>query len=313
MKKKSILITLLPLIALTACGNVKYKLDIQVASPAGSPAIALYKYLGDSEHLEVNTDANNVLAYFSSQDTNQRKDVIIAPTNAGIAAILKGAEYKIAATVTFGNFFLISTGSDEDKTINEGDKVLAFQQNGVAGKLFTYLYGDKGLDVTFVNTAADVKNTVLTDKSFDADYVLLAQPVVTAVISAKDGYSVFANLQADYKEKTGGKEITQASIFVSDNAQSTLINSFLANVKSDVEKLLKEPESFLEAVKDMDDTVVISKVTAKKEAVVNLLKNGNALGLGYKAALENKASIDAFIQTLGLKETNEEIYYSSNK
>ena len=311
--KKKLILTLLPLIALSACGKATYKLDVKVASPAGSPAIALFKYLGDLDHLEVNTDANNVIAYFSSKDNTQRKDVILAPTNAGIAAINKGAEYKIAATVTFGNFFLISTGSDKDKVLNEGDKVLAFQENGVAGKLFTYLYGDKDLDVTFANTAADVKNTVLTDKSFDADYVLLAQPVVNAVISAKEGYSVFANLQADYKEKTGGKEITQASIFVRNDTNSKLIDSFLKNVKTDVEELLKNPETFLEAVKEMDDTVITGKVAAKKEAVVNLLKNGNALGLGYKAALENKASIDAFIQTLGLKESNEEIYYGYHK
>ena len=310
---KKVILSLIPVMMLTACNKAAYKLDVQIASPAGSPAIALYKYLGDTDHLEVNTDANNVIAYFSSTDNAQRKDVILAPTNAGIAAINKGAEYKIAATVTFGNFFLISTGSDEDKTLNEGDKVLAFQQNGVAGKLFNYLYGDKGLDVTYANTAADVKNTVLTDKSFDADYVLLAQPVVSAVISAKEGYSVFANLQQDYKTKTDGKEITQASIFVRNDSDSKLIDKFLKNVEQDVKELLDKPESFLDAVKDMDDTVVTGKVTAKKEAVVKLLTNGNALGIGFKYAKDNKAAIDAFIQTLGLKESNEEIYYSVNK
>ena len=310
---KKLLLTLLPLIALSACNKAAYKLDLQVASPAGSPAIALYKYLGDSDHLEVNTDANNVVAYFSSTKTSERKDVILAPTNAGIAAINSGANYKIAATVTFGNFFLISTGSDEDKTLNKGDKVMAFQEKGVAGKLFNYLYGDKELDVEFKTTAADVKNAVLTDKDFNADYILLAQPVVNAVVSAKEGYSVFANLQQDYKEKTGGKEITQASIFVRNDTDTQLLNNFLKNIKSDVESLLKKPEVFLDAVSGMDDTVVTAKVTAKKEAVVNLIKNGNALGLGFKYALENKASIDAFIGTLGLQETNEEIYFSVNK
>ena len=310
---KKLLLTLLPLIALSACNKAAYKLDLQVASPAGSPAIALYKYLGDSDHLEVNTDANNVVAYFSSTKTSERKDVILAPTNAGIAAINSGANYKIAATVTFGNFFLISTGSDEDKTLNKGDKVMAFQEKGVAGKLFNYLYGDKELDVEFKTTAADVKNVVLTDKDFNADYILLAQPVVNAVVSAKEGYSVFANLQQDYKEKTGGKEITQASIFVRNDTDTQLLNDFLKNIKSDVESLLKKPEVFLDAVSGMDDTVVTAKVTAKKEAVVNLIKNGNALGLGFKYALESKASVDAFIGTLGLQETNEEIYFSVNK
>ena len=309
---KKLLLTLIPVMALAACNKATYKLDLSVATPAGSPAIALYKYLADTDHLEVNSDANNVLAYFTSTETSQKKDVIFAPTNAGIAAINKGANYKIAATVTFGNFYLISTGKDADGVLNEGDKVLAFQQNGVAGKLFNYVYGDKSLDVEYRSTAADVKNEVLT-QDVDFCYILLAQPVVSAVISAKEGFKVYANVQNDYKEKTGGKEITQASIFVRSDVDVKVASKFLNNVEKDVKELLENPEVFLDAVKDMDDTTITAKVTAKKEAVVNLLKNGNALGIGYKNALENKASIDAFIQSLGLKESNEEIYFNITK
>ena len=309
---KKLLLTLIPVMTLVACNKAAYKLELSVASPAGSPAIALYKYLADTDHLEVNSDANNVLAYFTSTETSQKKDIIFAPTNAGIAAINKGANYKIAATVTFGNFYLISTGKDADETLNDGDKVLAFQQNGVAGKLFNYVYGDKSLNVEYRSTAADVKNEVLT-QDVDFGYILLAQPVVSAVISAKEGFKVYANVQNDYKEKTGGKEITQASIFVRGDVDNKVASKFLNNVEKDVKELLNDPEVFLDAVKDMDDTTITAKVTAKKEAVVKLLKNGNALGVGYKNALENKASIDAFIQSLGLKESNEEIYFNITK
>lgn len=309
---KKLLLTLIPVMALAACNKTAYKLELSVASPAGSPAIALYKYLADVDHLEVNSDAINVLAYFTSTETSQKKDVIFAPTNAGIAAINKGANYKIAATVTFGNFYLISTGKDSDDTLNEGDKVLAFQQNGVAGKLFNYVYGDKSLNVEYRATAADVKNEVLT-QDHDFSYILLAQPVVSAVVSAKEGYKVYANVQKDYKDKTGGKEITQASIFIRGDVDNKVASKFLNNVEKDVKELLENPDSFLEGVKNMDDATITAKVTAKKEAVVNLIKNGNALGIGYKNALENKAAIDAFIQSLGLKETNEEIYFNITK
>lgn len=309
---KKLLLTLIPAIALAACNKASYKLDLKVATPAGSPAIALYKYLEDVDHLEVNSDANNVLAYFTSTETSQKKDVIFAPTNAGIAAINKGANYKIAATVTFGNFYLISTGKDSDNTLNEGDKVLAFQQNGVAGKLFNYVYGDKSLDVEYLSTAADVKNKILTE-DVDYGYVLLAQPVVSAVVSAKENFKVFANVQNDYKTKTNGKEITQASIFIRSDVDNAIASKFLNNVEKDVKELLDKPEKFLDAVKNMDDAVITAKVTAKKEAVVNLIKNSNALGIGYKNALENKANIDAFISSLGLKETNEEIYFTTSK
>ena len=135
------------------------ELSLNVACPAGAPATAFYKYLGNDK-MEIG-NADTIVGYLSN---NSNKDVVVAPTNAGIAAINKGANYKIAATITFGNFFVLSTGNDADGVMNKGDKVLAFQEAGVAGKLFNYLYGSLELDVTFLNDAAAVKNAILTEQ-----------------------------------------------------------------------------------------------------------------------------------------------------
>ena len=142
-------------------GTVQSALDLNVAVPSGAPAVAFYNHLSDSK-LEVNSNANNVIAYLS--DATSNKDVVVVPTNAGLAAINKGANYKIAATITFGNFFLLSTGNDNNDKLDKGDKVLAFQENGVAGKLFQYVYGDKELDVTYLADAVSVKNYILTEE-----------------------------------------------------------------------------------------------------------------------------------------------------
>ena len=134
-------------------------LELNVAVPAGAPAIAFYKHLNDSK-LDVDA-AETVVAYLSS---NSSKDVVVAPTNAGIAAINKGADFKLAATITFGNFFIVATGNDDDGVMNKGDKVLAFQENGVPGKIFNYVYGDRELDVKFAKDVQEAKNTILTEK-----------------------------------------------------------------------------------------------------------------------------------------------------
>ena len=133
-------------------------LNLKVAVPAGAPATAFYNHLKDS-NLEV-AAADTVLAYL---DNSSNKDVVIAPTNAGLAAINKGLNMKLAATITFGNFFVVSTGNDNNDVMDKGDKVLAFQENGVGGKLFKYVYGDRELDITYVKDAAAVKNIVLTE------------------------------------------------------------------------------------------------------------------------------------------------------
>ena len=292
--------------ALTGCGS-QHQLELTVAAPAGSPAIAFYNYLGDTNHLEVNSDANNVLAYFGA-DSKTIKDIIVAPTNAGVGKINSGAPYKIAATVTFGNFFLLSTGKDTNNVLDEGDKVLAFQENGVAGKLYKYLYGDKTSNVTYVADAKAVNNAIA-DKDFDYAYVLLAQPVVYNVLAAQKAFSVYASLQNDYKEKTG-KELTQASIFIRNTADKEKADAMLKAVKSDIEKLVKRPNAFLKAVKGLEDQIIASKATAKKEVIVELLSDNNALGMGFKYAKENKEAIDTFVKAVGMGETSEEIYYS---
>ena len=314
MQNKKMLLTLLPLLALTACSKPAYKLELSVATPSGSPATAFLKYFADTKHLEVNSSADNVLGYFTSANTNEKKDVIVAPTNGGIAKIKAGAEFQIAATLTFGNFFLLSTGLDEDQTLNEGDKVIAFQQNGVAGKLFNYVYGDKSLDVTYLDNAAAVKNEVLTNKDLDADYVLLAQPVVAAILSQKADFKMFANVQEDYKTKSGGKEITQASIFIRKGTDEKVADKFLKAIKSDVEEVLNNPKKFIDKyASSIEDEIFSAKMTGTKQLITNLLTNGNQIGLGFKYALENKEAIDAFIGSLGMPATNEEIYFSVNK
>ena len=127
------------LLALTSCsGSTSKQLKLSVLSPTGAPSLAFYNYPTDAK-FETNSNPQNIVAEMSSGN----KDIIVLPTNAGIASINKGAPYKIASTITFGNFFLAATGNDEDKTLNEGDNVILFQQNGIPDKVFSYLFKDE--------------------------------------------------------------------------------------------------------------------------------------------------------------------------
>ena len=311
---KKLLITLLPILAITACNKSAYTLEFKVATPSGSPATAFYKYLTDTQHLEVNT-ANNVLAYLSSKNPNTEKDIVITPTNYGIAQINAGADFKIAATLTFGNFYLLSTGVDTDSTLNEGDSVLAFQQNGVAGKLFNYVYGDKNLEVTYVEDGTAVITEITQKSGLEKyGYILLAQPAVNNMLKKYSQLKVAHNLQDDFKTKSGGKEITQASIFVRNGLDEKAVKKFLSAIESDVKDLLNDPEKTINKYdKNVEDEIFTGKIQTSKEATINLLKNNNQIGLGFKYAYENKASIDTFVGCFGMPTTNEEIYFRVDK
>lgn len=319
--KRILILTALILAGLTGCTNdsssscengckvfTTNAINLKVACPAGAPAVSLFAHLGES-NVEINA-AENVQAYMTGTSD---KDVVILPTNFGVNAIVnQNVEFKLAATVTFGNFFLLSTGLDDNNALDSGDKVLAFQQKGVAGKLFNYLYGDLGLDITYDADAASVKTKILTaDSSFDYDYALLAQPVVNAILKNKSSYAVYSNIQEAYKTKTGGKEITQASIFIRNTVEAETAKAFLNTIKGDVEQLLDDTQVIVDQTSSLEEERVAAKLNVNAQAIKGLLDNGNQLGVGYKDAFTNKANIDAFLQTLGMGATSEEIYFRS--
>ena len=80
--------------------------SLKIISPSGAPAFALYDmFKGDN--VEINADATNVLSYLSA---NSEKDIVFAPTNALTSKVVKDglSNFKIAANITFGNFYLVS-------------------------------------------------------------------------------------------------------------------------------------------------------------------------------------------------------------
>lgn len=128
--------------------------DARILAPTGAPSIALYGHATEENFTTTTNPQEGLIPQFKTDNY----DVIIAPTQGGLTQIVKqSAEYKIAATITYGNFYIISTGRDDDGIINKGDKVLIFQENDVPGKVFKYVYGDLELDITAVNAVSDTK------------------------------------------------------------------------------------------------------------------------------------------------------------
>ncbi|MCR4911835.1 MAG: hypothetical protein K5925_04860 [Bacilli bacterium] len=134
--------------------------NLKILAPTGAPSIALYNFATNSNFTTTSNPQEGLIPMFDT-DTY---DVIIAPTQGGLTKIVKqNRAYKIAATITFGNFYIVSTGRDEDKTLNEGDKVLIFQENDVPGKVFKATYGDLNLDLTAVAAVSDTRLVIEND------------------------------------------------------------------------------------------------------------------------------------------------------
>ncbi|MBQ0008960.1 MAG: hypothetical protein KBS97_01630 [Firmicutes bacterium] len=303
MKKISLL--LLPTMLLTGCNS---KGELRIVSPTGAPAIAFYNY-STSDSFQTNSDPSNIIPMM----LNKTVDIAVLPTNAGIQAITgKKVDYKIAATITFGNIFIGATGNDDDGIMDADDYIVSFQKGAVPDKIFHYVYGDS-LDnaLHYVSNGQEAAKCLKTGKNLadneTVDYVVLAEPALTSVISTTDGRTVYANLQELYKVKSGNLQIFQASLFVSNKLERNIVDSFLSSLEKDINDGLANPELIQKGLSANSAAEVLYGI--KPEQAKAVTANNNGMGLGFALAKDNKEAIDLFLSLFGIGATNEEIYY----
>lgn len=303
MKFKFIMIPAM-LTALAGCGEEP--IALKILSPTLAPSVAMYTHALDANY---ETTSNPAAAILQFQSDNY--DVIIAPTHGGLNQIVnQNAQFKIAATITFGNFYIISCGFDDDEELNPGDKILAFQENDIPGKLFKYVYGSIGLDYKFVANADMIKDAINNDGVYDGvqyDYIFAAEPVVTVY-----GKEVFRNVQEDFKEKSGNKLITQASVFVRNSADKKAIDNFLSSLKKDIEDGIADPTLIEEGIKQAGNNEEQINRFGFAAPIVRRVQAHNGFGLGYKSAFDIKGDIETFINLItnnSFGTLNEEVFY----
>ena len=312
--KKLYLLTLLPLV-LTACPKHTHELKVKVLCPTGAPSIAFYNYSTDT-----NFETNNEVANIAKQITSSSPyDVIVIDTTNGLNAIKGGANFKMAATITLGNFYIASTGKDDNDTLDKDDVVVLFgNEAAIPYKIFTYLYGTD-YNVEFCGGKVDKAANVLetgknTATGHEAEWVFVAEPYLygaknneTSIIYNKD-YPVI-DVQAIYKQKSGGLPLMQASVFVKDTANKENVDELLSSLKSDINKGIENPSLIKEGLDRIDDPHISETKFGRPSNEIEAIMKYNGLGLGYLSAKENKDLIDTYISLFNMEKTDEKIYY----
>lgn len=316
MKKNKLLISVL-LLSLTSCGTVDTS-SLKIVTPTGAPSIAFYKEVGNA-NFETNSTPSNIVAMMTSSSD---KDIVVIDTVSGIKAINNGAPYLLAANITFGNFFIASTGKDDDGIMNEGDKIVLFGQSQTPDLLFHYLYGESfDSNIEYVANATAAAQCLASGKnvstSSEIDYVFLAQPALYTILNNTKAptygkASIYKNIQEEYKAKTNNQELVQASVFVrksDDKDYNKMLKAYLENLNQAINEAIENPTLVKESMDQISAEEVTSIFQINSNAAKAVLEDNNGLGLGYKKALDNKQSIDSFISLFSLGETNEEIYF----
>ena len=297
-----------------ASADVYYEPEMfSIISPTGAPALAFYNYAA-RKNFETNSVPTNIVAIMNTGE----KDVVVLPTNAGVQAIVnKNAPYKIAATITFGNFYIVSMNNDSNQTMDANDTILLFQKNNVPDKIFHYVYGN-ALDsaLHYVSAVSDAASAVIAGKFSDPDlgtelvpnYVMVAEPVLTNILSKKgDAISVYANVQEEYKKKSNNAELFQASVFVNNKLEAGKVSYFLEDLKRDIEEAIADPSKMSAGMSKIEDAATVYGVAP--QMAENVLRKNNGMGLGFKLARDNKEAINTFLGIFGINNVDEKIYF----
>ncbi len=307
---KKILLLTIPALMLAACNQKNTEEALKIICPTGAPAFAFYNYSQD-KNFETNAVPSNIVSMLSEASD---KDVVVIDTVSGVKAINNGAPYKIAATITFGNFFIASTGNDTDGMINEGDTIVLFGEHQTPDLLFHYLFGNYyDASIEYVTNVQDAAKCLISGKnavtSHDVDYVFVAQPVLYNAMQKNPNVTVFKNIQDAYRERSGGKSLIQASIFIKNSVSEKQGHNFLESLNKDIRAVLDKPSLLTETLGNYsleEMTALYGVAPSIAEAVIN---DQNGLGLDFSYAAPNKENIDAFLSLFSVPETDEKIYY----
>lgn len=310
MKLKKI-IPLLLITILAGCSK-KNAEELTIISPTGAPAVAFYNYATNENYTTNGTPANIL-----SGMTQNGNDIVVIDTLSGLNAIKDAdAPYQILATITFGNFYLVGTGNDDDQTIDADDKIVLFGQNQTPDKLFKFLYPNF-TNITYVTNVQESGKCLCSGKTTngaeDADYVFVAEPILTNILTNQECNTylktTIIDIQQKYKEATQDKLLTQASIFVKKGIDAKLLEAFATNLQKDIHAGIENPDLIYQGISKLDQQEAAAKYGIGAQMAKNVMSLGNRLGLGFEYALDIKEDIDAFIALFGAEATLNEYYY----
>ena len=167
----------------------------------------------DNDKFQTNTQPSNIQAAM----VNGEYDIAIFDVISGVKIINQGAPYLLASVLTFGNYYILSLGNDDNEVMNNDDIIVSFGHNLTPDLIFKNLYPDIEVDY-YVNGVAEVSGVALSSKidNKTVNYVFIAQPVCKRVLQSNK-ILCLSRYTKLFEEKHGINGIPQSCIYIKNN------------------------------------------------------------------------------------------------
>ena len=184
-------------IVLSGCQNPATDI-LDILAPVGAPSLALYSYATDS-HFVTNASVPVIKAAFFDETT----DIIIVDHQQGLKQITEqNADFSLARIITKGNLHLVGLNKAADTIPTSADHIISFgAASAVVKEVLFHLYPDIAPIVTFVASLSDIA-PIMTLGQYNqtaVDFVLVAEPLLSKVVSNSNGDIIYINHKLIYK------------------------------------------------------------------------------------------------------------------
>lgn len=276
--------------------ETKEEISINILVPSGSTAMALAHFVSELPSLGEGVECV-VEPYVQGSDplsaafTSETANVIVAPTNLGATLYQKDVPYQLAATLVWGNLYLVS---HEALTLEDlsGKTITAFGQGSTPDIVLQTILKEKGLldsvEIEYLNSVADVQSMFAAGES---DVAVIAEPSLTVLKTKVDNVHMVADFQHEWGSLYDVTSYPQASLFVHKNLienHPEVVESLLSQVKLSVNFANESPEQMaVEAIE--------TGLEMPEAVIVNSTPNSNLI---FKTAAEAKDEIHLYLEKL---------------
>lgn len=293
----------------TGSGEFSYT----VAMPDGAPALAAARLMVEDMQfgVEVNYTVVNSNA-ITQQVSGGVADICILPVNAAVQLAGSGETYSLLGTVTHGNLYMLSAKHpDEQITVSNlkslvGKTVGCIQLSSFVGNVFKIILEDNDIPYTVVESVSDAKSdsvnliniaepsTGITPAA-EFDYMIGAEPLVTAKTTAAPALKIVGDIQALYGENGFPQAVMLAKNSVIEQ-NGEFIADFISAVEANAEWIASD---------DADMTAIVKAINANYGGATSSLNANNLnstvisrCAIEFVSATECRQEITDFIDKL---------------
>lgn len=249
--------------------------------PDGAPALAMAKLIYEDNHFGYDDVDYEVVS--SSNIGNcilqKKADVAILPVNMASKILNDGKEYKVIATVTNGNLYIV--GNKDINSLNDltGEVVGVIGQGNVPDLNFRALLSENDVvyqtsesviaDKVAIRYFAEASNLLPMLKTNKLNFGLLPEPAVSKLLSMASNFNVELDIQTLWEGGSYPQAVLVMRRSLCEN--TTLVNNILSELEENESWVLENSEKAVNAINsELEDGVVASlQTTISRDAITN--------------------------------------------